>query len=580
MASKYYAKSKVHQTDIIVAAGDVETEGLGGKLLMIQYGIFGHVETLTGPGMVQRFFDAIRHYPRPVIWYFHFGQYDWRYFLDYFSEQQLPVEVRLRSESDIYEIQIYFEVNKAPVVLRDSFAIWPSTLESLAINFCPELPKLEIDIAHFDPTNPDHIAYARRDIEILLVGLPRLFDSLEDMFHVTPGATVAGTAIRAWQMSLSNDEYYDGQEWNEQEAYFRSAYFGGLVFLTDTRPVYDAETYDINSSYPATMLEYGMPYGRQVETSTFVEGKLGIYRCRVRAPENLIVPILPGRNERGSMRWYSGEFETCVTSSELVFAARHGYEILEIMDGIYFEEQVFPFESFINKCRTLRAQYRGTAREILAKLMQNSSYGRYGARRVRRSIYSVDVLENDLEGCIPFDEAGDWYVREEFDSEMLCLPQWAVFITAHSRLRLLKAVYDIGPEHCVYGDTDSITIRKGYADKLDVGDDYGQWKLEKEWQVFRAISPKVYSGILTNGQFKGAAKGLPKKSMTENHWRELLERGETSIAAPSLSSLRVAFRKGVTPATELTRVSSNLKNSANFDVAENGRIRIKSANEQ
>src|SRR5690606_20030453 len=117
--SQYYARSKVHQTDILIAAGDIETAGLGGELLMIQYGIFGQVEVLTGADMVPRFFDAIRDYARPVIWFFHFGQYDWRYFLDYFIEHDLKVNVRLRSETDIYEIQIFFEDKGPPVILRD-----------------------------------------------------------------------------------------------------------------------------------------------------------------------------------------------------------------------------------------------------------------------------------------------------------------------------------------------------------------------------------------------------------------------------------------------------------------------------
>lgn len=574
----YYARKKVYDNEIIVAAGDVETRGLGGELLMIQFGIFSEVWHLTGADMVPRFMDAIRLYPKPVIWYFHFGQYDWRYFLDYFAQSELKVQVRMRTETDIYEIQIYFEEKGPPVILRDSYAIWPGTLESLATNFCPEIPKLEIDIANFDPENPDHIRYARRDIEILLTGLPRMFDYLHELFGVTPGATTAGTAIRAWQKTLG-DEIYNGQEWGDTEQYIRNAYYGGLVFLTTTRAINDCETFDLNSSYPASMRDFGVPYGRVTETDDFKSGKLGIYRCRVRAPDGVRVPILPGRNARGAMRWFAGEFDTQVTSSELVFAAQHGYEILEIYDGIYFEDHIFPFGDFVSKCKLIRDEFKGTARETLAKLMQNSSYGRYGARRLRRSMLSAYSDDADLEGTLPFDESGNWYVREEFDEEMLCLPQWAVFITAHSRLRLLKAVYDIGPENCLYGDTDSLTVRAGFAGQFDVGPDYGQWKLEKEWQVFRAIAPKVYTGILKDGTFKGAAKGLPKKGIEQHHWGELLEKGETSVLTESLSSLRVAFKKGISASRPLLRQSSNLNNSANFALAENGDVRLKSAHE-
>jgi hypothetical protein len=579
MSVKYYARNKVHDNDIIVAAGDVETDGLGGELLMIQFGIFSEVYVLTGPDMVSRFFDAIRQFPKPVIWYFHFGQYDWRYFLDYLAANKLEVDVRLRSATDIYEINILFPGEKTPVVLRDSYAIWPETLEDLAKNFCPELPKLDIDIANFDPLNADHIQYARRDIEILLTGLPRLFDYLAELFDVSPGATLAGTAIRAWMKTLDGEQIYNGQEYNEQEEYIRRAYYGGIVFLTDTKPIKKCETFDLNSSYPGSMRDHGVPYGRIIETDDFKSDKLGIYRCRVRAPDNVRVPILPGRNERGAMRWYAGEFDTQVTSSELVFAAQHGYEIIEIYDGIYFEEHIFPFADFISKCKLFRDTYKGTAREMVAKRLQNSSYGRFGSRRTHSRLFSA-WSDEDLIGAMPFDESGHWYVREEFDEELLCLPQWAAFITAHSRLRLLKAVYDIGPENCIYGDTDSITVRAGMGSGLDVGKDYGQWKLEKEWKVFRAIAPKVYSGILINGKFQGAAKGLPSKYIKDSHWSELLESGETAVSGPSLSSLRVAFKKGVTPAEEKPRKSSDLKKSANFAIAKNGTVRLKFAHEK
>lgn len=578
MGKKYYGSDTVYDNDIIVAAGDVETDGLGGELLMIQYGIFGSVETLTGERMVERFFDAIKDYTRPVIWYFHFGQYDWRYFLSYFQENKVKVEIAMRSESDIYELRIYFD-NKTPVVLRDSYAIWPHSLADLSKNFCPELPKLDIDIEHFDINNPEHIKYARRDVEILLHGLPKMFDYLGELFNVTPGPTVAGTAVRAWQKTLAENEIYDGSEWGEEEAYIRQAYYGGLVFMTTNKPVMNCETFDLNSSYPASMRDYGVPVGRRNMVTDFVPEKMGIYRCRVKAPDNVIVPILPGRNGKGAMRWYAGEFDTQITSSELVFAAKNGYEILEIYDGIVFEDIAYPFDVFINKCKFIREKYKHEAREFLAKLMQNSIYGRFGSRRMRSSMFSAHEAGDELLGATPYDEYGHWYVKQEFDEDMLCLPEWAVFITAHSRLRLLSSVYAIGPENCIYGDTDSITVKSGYSHLLDIGNDYGQWKLEKRWSVFRAVAPKVYSGILVDGDFKGAAKGLPKKSMTDTHWRELLDDGATATQTLSLDSLRVAFKKGVRPAELRLRKSTDITKSKNYNLLSDGTVVLKSRDE-
>lgn len=579
---KFYGPKALFQDDdIFVAAGDVETEGLGGKLLMIQWGFMGKVFHATGPDMLDQFFGFIIDKPKPVVWYFHFGQYDWRYFLDYIVAQEYDVDIGMRTETDIYEIRIRIPGTKPWVVLRDSYALWNSSLEKLAECFCPEIPKLEIDVANFDPTNPEHVEYARRDVQILLVGLPRLFDMLSEHFSVTAGATTAGTAIKAWQRSLPKETIFNPLPYGELELFIRQAYYGGLVFLTSQKVHRDVCTYDLNSSYPASMCEFGVPYGRAVRSRDYCEGLMGIYRARVRAPENLVVPILPARDQRGGMRWYGGEFETVVTNRELIFAAKHGYEILEIYEGIVFEETVYPFNDFVDKCKLIRKFFKGKPEEMLAKLMQNSVYGKFGTRRERlRMLQAAALDDEDLLGAIPYDEAGHWYTKKELDEEMLCMPHWAVFITAHSRLRLLQAVYAVGPENCIYGDTDSITIRRGFEHLINIGDEYGQWKLEKEWDYFRAIAPKVYTGVLKDGKFKGAAKGLPRKGITETNWRELLENGVSHATTLSLDSLRVAMKKGVKPARELTRVSSSLNNSANFRALQNGDVRVKLKNEK
>lgn len=577
---EYYASRAVQGSDeIMVAAGDVETEGLGGKLLMVQWGFMGQVFTSSSDTMVEEFFQFASQLPSPVVWYFHFGQYDWRYFLDYFIDNEIEIQIGMRSDTDIYQIRFKGEGDKW-CTLRDSYALWPSPLEKLAEAFCPEIPKMAIDIENFNPVDPDHIAYARRDIEILLLGLPRLFDMLYEHFDINAGATTAGTALKAWQKSLPYDDIFDCSKYSAQEEFIRQGYYGGLVFLTSTKVHSNAETYDINSSYPDSMERYGVPHGRAISTIDYKNGKMGIYRCRVRAPDDLIIPIIPARNDRGAMRWYRGEFDTVCTNVELIFAANHGYEILEIYEGIFFEETVYPFTDFIGHCKSIRSEFKGLSQEALAKLMQNSLYGKFGARRERTRMQAAHAMgEEDYIDATPYDEDGKWYITKEFDEDMKCLPSWAVFITAHSRVKLLKQIYEIGAENVLYGDTDSITVKAGCGVLVDQGLAYGQWKKEKVWRKFRAIAPKVYAGILDDGTFTGAAKGLPRKGITDKNWSELLEDGHSRATTLSLPSLRVSMKKGVSAAKELARKSSNLDNSSNYYAMPDGGVRVKYKNE-
>ena len=584
----YYAKKALHSDDdIIICAGDVETEGLGGKLLMIQWGMWGHVKTATGPNMLDEFFNDMLEFPKPAIWFFHFAQYDWRYFLDYFIEHELQVEIGMRTENDIYEIRVRRTESDQWSIMRDSWALWSHKLASLAESFCPELPKLNIEIENFDPTNPEHVEYAKRDVQILLIGLPRLFDMVKENFGINPSGTAAGTALKAWQYTLPKNEIINASEWGIEEAFIRQGYYGGLVFLTSNIAHQNCVTYDRNSSYPASMLEYGVPKGEPHYTNDFEDGYPGFYRVRVSAPDNLIVPILPARNDKGSMRWYRGTFETNVSMQELKFAVEHGYVVQELFEGYFFDDVIFPFEDFISHCKMIRKAFKDKTEEQVAKLMQNSLYGKFGSRRERLRLLNILTCDGDeLIGAEPFDDAGKWYVKKELDEDMRCLPQWAAFITANARLSLLKQVYTIGPENVIYGDTDSITIKRGPHELLvDSGKEYGQWKLEKEWEVFRAIAPKVYSGILAAdvgkykaGEYLGAAKGLPRKGIEQKHLRDLLENGETQAQALSLASLKVAMKKGVLPAHTLLRHSSTLTNSMNFDADELGNVRVKYAN--
>ena len=572
----YAAKTLRQEEEPVVCAIDTETAGLGGELLMCQWGLFDEVFVATGPGMVEKMFETVLQYPKPCIWYSHFAQYDWRYFLEYLTQTGLPIQIGMRTDTDIYEIRIENQDGDT-VVLRDSFALWNSKLEKLAETFCPEFPKLDIDIEHFDPSNPDHIAYAKRDIEILLVGLPRLFDLIEKNFGVVAGATTAGTALKAWQKSLDFELIFDASVYGPKELFVREAYYGGLVFLTDTNKHENCVTFDLNSSYPYAMVKDGVPYGRTSSTDEYVDDKPGIYRCRVRAPDNLIVAILPARDNNGSMRWFKGEFETVVTNVELEFAKRHGYEVLEVYEGLTFEKMVYPFDDFVEHCKFLRKEYKNQPTEMVAKLMQNSLYGKFGSRRERlRMMQSESMTEEDKIDAKPYDDEGEWYTKKELDEDMRCLPQWAVFITAHARIRLLTAVYSIGPENVLYGDTDSITVKGGIEYEIDTGGEYGQWKLEKEWKHFRAIAPKVYSGLLQSGKWMGAAKGLPRKGITDRHWQELLEDGSSQATAISLDSLRVAMKKGLKPARQLIRKSSNLDNSSNFIALPDGSVSLKS----
>jgi hypothetical protein len=574
---KPYFAHRAKTTRPSFAVFDFETDGLGGPLIAASYKLESDEEAtyINSGNIIQTLFEVMCE-NNNFTWYAHNVQYELLYFIEKMRAYDDRLEIFNRSDRDIFMIHFHIPEygDGAKVIIKDSLALYPGTLKDFAKSFAPSLPKLDLDFNSetFDPFNPTHIAYSKRDSDSLLECLINFDAALFEHFGVHVGGTTAGTAMAAWEHSLGKDEKYIIHEIADER--IRSAYFGGLVFLTDTNEYQGASTYDVNSSYPYQMLSHAVPVGKPMTTTKIETGTLGIYDVTVSAPLGLIIPILPVRESSGSIRWPTGIFRTSVTSCEIEFALSHGYKVLEVHSGLIWNNTAKPFTKFINKCREIRAKHKGTSFEILAKLMQNSLYGKFGAKKVRKKFYKAIDAKYDPLSFVPW---GDFFTRTEQAESMAALPQWAVFITARARLLLLSHAYAIGPENVIYGDTDSLTLKPGFT--LPTGSDYGQFKLEKSWLSFVARAPKVYAGkLLIDGKetYLGAVKGIPKK-----YWKEqgILEAvfltGAGKLDYKTLERLVSSMKSGYVGEHDATRSISDIANSKSWRLLPDGRVRPK-----
>jgi hypothetical protein len=318
----------------------------------------------------------------------------------------------------------------------------------------------------------------------------------------------------------------------------------------------------------------GVPVGTPIKTKAWHDSSLpAIYHCRITTPDDLRIPIIPSRNVQGHTRWLSGRIETVCTNAEIEFALVHGYSDLEILDGRFWEEFGYPFDAFVEKAKRIRATFKGTPSEQLAKRIQNSLYGKMGTRQERTEVF-IPLCPEDTENAQPIDSNDIYWARKEHDDAILCNPAWAAFITAFGRLALLSVIYDsVGVDNVLYGDTDSITVKSG-ADVtgIPIGDEYGQFKRDKQWAVFRAIAPKVYAGKLQNTDtWSGACKGIPLK-VAKNHFETLYNDKLIRAEYESLQSFYVGLKKGFTPAHKVARLSTDIVNSGSWDLREDGSI--------
>lgn len=576
---------KPEPAPILFAAFDVETQGLGGALILgtttdpegRSRAYKGNPDTICGlmfDEMWKRPFlrGSSKREPSKVIWYAHNAQYDWRYLLKYALKQSdWHVEVSMRTDTDIYQVMVKRGSGRRieTLIMRDSYALFPATLKDFSKQFAPDHAKMDFDHEHdtIDPDNPDHIAYAIRDTEALRLSLIAYDAAVRTDYGVGLRATAASTALAGWERTLDDDVIYYGSD-GEIEAFARQAYFGGLVFLTSTDAHSGAVTYDINSSYPHQMRTHGVPGGKCARTTRLQFEAPAFYRVTVTAPDDLTIPILPCRDARGGVLWPRGTFETTVSNVELLFALDHGYALDRVHEGHQWEHIEYPFSAFVDRAEAIRQAARKTPRETVAKVMQNSVYGKFGSQRVRSRMIILDPGEDVGEGWAPWDEEGQLWIEKETVEDMQVKVEWAAWITAQARLHLLRTAYAMGVDQVLYGDTDSLTVKAG-TPAPDCGAAYGQWKEEKIWIVFRPIAPKVYAGCVAapeGPRLMGAAKGLAKKAMRGIHWRRLMEGHRLRIKTDTLGSLLCSLKKEeIIAARVLKRKSTDIRKSKNYE---------------
>lgn len=338
-------------------------------------------------------------------------------------------------------------------------------------------------------------------------------------------------------------------------AWIRQGYHGGRVEVfrrKATRQSY----YDINSSYPAAMRE-DMPAG---ELHTFGPNKgvrdfpklhqkyIGFIECEVFIPEDCDLPPLPYADPISKKLLFPvGRFAGVWSYDELKLLQhpRVGGRITRVLKSAWYERKTCFFD-FVKELYSYRDKSAMTYEEglaMLAKLMMNSLYGKFGMNEDRREIIVLKPGEKPPVGAkLPAFANGEedalarvFYVEKRVSPPYI-IPQISAHITALARIRLwgfLMGCVELGgkPAYC---DTDSLICD---LPNLPTSNELGALKNEYPGELLsvEAVGPKMY--LLSkrkafvgehksscrskkNGKCKGcknrklAMKGIPKELRT------------------------------------------------------------------
>lgn len=410
---------------------------------------------------------------------------------------------------------LYFDViiNDISFTFRDSSALLPFSLKSIAENFGVETQKQEWDHSKTKGYSKKLSLYLKSDCHALHQCLQKFYQ-WPLIKKSGPGNTLASQAMRVFRTYIKED--LNGQSKFESE-FCRQAYLGGRTEIfkpfCKKGPLFE---YDVNSLYPYVMSSNIFPTGPSHMTFEWEKNKLGIYKARVTAPD-IHIPVL-GVVRDGKYIFPIGTFEGYWTSSELSYAKSKGYKI-EIQNGIIFDHSENLFKDFITDLYSIRlSSPKHSVSEIIAKLLMNSSYGRFGINPNKENI-TFELEEGNIEyEMLRVKKRNIQLYKKPVILETFVHTAIAAFVTSYARIHMHR-IYSLCGDALFYTDTDSLFTTK----KLEESTDLGGLKLEWTWDSACFLLPKTYMAVSKN-KVKRAMKGFQKRKI-ENFTLEDFKNG-------------------------------------------------------
>lgn len=397
----------------------------------------------------------------------------------------------------------------------DSVKLIPMTLDKAAKTFGCE-NKMKFDLHTPDTEEVEWAAYNHIDCVVLYQVLTRFHDYVEGRLNGEVGITAPSTAMRIYRRNYLAFSLERNQAYSDL---FRASYFGGRTEAFYRGKAENLNYYDINSSYPASMLEK-MPVGRMTEHEGAPTRKLidmlGFIECEVDQPMTAI-PVLPVRHE-DKLMFPVGKLKGVWTWHEIREAIDYGAKVTKWGKSVWFEGKPIFRDMVLDlyKYRDKSAEDYDEGLAAIAKLMLNSLYGKFGQRTLRRHIYSSNDPNLPL-GSVPGNGHIDcpvWYFEEESDASYI-MPQLSSYVTSYSRIALrrfmMQAINKGGKVY--YVDTDSVITDV----ELETTTKLGGLKLEESGKDGIFVAPKLYA--LAD---KVVAKGFEREHRTLKHLEALL----------------------------------------------------------
>nr|DAN53004.1 MAG TPA: DNA polymerase B [Bacteriophage sp.] len=410
----------------------------------------------------------------------------------------------------IYSVTI--KIHGLQIKFVDSFKILPFNLAKLTQEFKVSDEKVDYNIANDCFLTDTNANYIENDVK----GLYEVIKIFREITNSTKDTIASCAYENFWEHFVKipkglkykeakaysdavKDKYFPTLTL-EEDNFFRKAYKGAFCYVNEKIKGKvikgQGDVYDVNSLYPyimdSTLL---LPIGRPSKTVLPAwKNHLTFYKLNVKAT---IKPnVVPAIFAKGFLAvktkaLYMHNIDTFKDGKPFVFTECdlrllqkcYDVEEMEILEQYYFEavEAKSLFGEYIKYFKQMKIAHskEKDAYYFIAKLFQNSLYGKFGAS------YYFSTLKYNVE-----DDSVKVYIEDVTDrennepTEQTYVPL-AAYITAHAREYIINLILK-NPEAFLYCDTDSIHMMHVEHNHLPIhNSEYGY--LKNEFVFNRAI---------------------------------------------------------------------------------------------
>lgn len=448
------------------------------------------------------------------------------------------------------------KTKKQRITFVDSLALLPMGLKKITESFGVESAKGEWDHDRYKYVCPELLEYLELDCKGLYESL-KVFFNWPMVRRVKPSMTMASQALKIFQTTMIKN-IMPLRGWDEE--FVRGGYFGGRTeifkpfYIHKSSPAISQSSllkniksdkllnyYDVNSLYPFVMRDNRFPVEIDERPMQIKWDKLGMWDCEVEVPKNMWVPplglamyidpkskeVLPStQNKPGKFIFPVGTFRGRWTTDELHYACSLGVKIKKCYGGVTFKDGGTIFKDFIEMLYAIRIDPKSSPVDnMIAKLLMNSCYGRFGINTLREQMV-IDDGQAEILGSaweFPFSDSQNnvfkmRFAKVEEEVEMFTNVSIAAYVTSYSRIHMHKQYMKC--KELFYTDTDSILT----TTEFEQGKKLGEMKLEFQAELGCFLLPKSYSLVPTaewakklkikEGSAKTALKGV---SLSKEH---------------------------------------------------------------